>query len=88
MIFTSDVSPSREIETVEGTEIGIFGLFLFGSVPWGGEANRRPIRILVPRNKQRCSQLTIEFQQATGYAQYQLSGISLIANGGSERVSV
>lgn len=88
LIFTSDASPSRETETVEGTEIGIFGLFSFGSVPWGGEANRRPIRILVPRNKQRCSQLTIEFQQATGYAQYQLSGISLIANGGSERVSV
>jgi hypothetical protein len=88
LIFTSDTSPSRETETVEGTDIGSFGLFAFGAVPWGGEANRRPIRTLVPRNKQRCTQLTVEFAQATGYAQYQLNGISLIANSGSERVSV
>ena len=88
LVFTSDVSPSQETETVTGTAIGLWGLFGWGSVPWGGVQNRRPIRVWVPRNKQRCSQLTIEFQHSTGYAKYQLNGLSIVANGIGERVAV
>ena len=88
LLFTSDVSPSQESETITGTAIGLWGLFGWGNVGWGGTNTRRPIRIYVPRNKQRCSQLTVEFRHSTGYAAYQLNGLSLIANQGSERVAV
>lgn len=88
LVFTSDVSASQESESVEGTPIGQFGLFPWGEVPWGGSSGRRPIRVYIPRNKQRCSQLTIEFRHSTGFTNFQLNGLSIIANSGSERVAV
>lgn len=88
LVFTSDVSASQEMETVEGTPLGQFGLFAWGGVPWGGNAGRVPIRVYIPRNKQRCSQLTIEFRNSTGFTSFQLNGLSIIANSGSERVAV
>lgn len=84
--FTSDISPSQEIEVVQGTPLGQWGLFGWGSVTWGGDKTRRPIRVYVPRNKQRSSQLNVKFQAATGYTQFQLNGLSVITNNGSERV--
>lgn len=88
LIFTSDTSPTQESETVEGTDIGLWGLFPWGSVSFGGTNNRRPIRLWIPRNKQRCTQLTIEFRHSTGYAKYQLNGLSIIANTTGDRVAV
>lgn len=88
LLFSSDASPPKETEYLEGTAIGLWGLFSWGSIPWGGSNIRRPFRVWVPRNKQRCSQLTIEFRHSTGYAAYQLNGISVVFNAGSERVSV
>lgn len=88
LLFSSDVSPAQETEELEGTAIGLWGLFGWGGVPWGGSNVRRPFRVWVPRNKQRCSQLTIEFRHSTGYAAYQLNGLSIVFNSGSERVSV
>jgi len=85
ILFSSDASPAQETETVVGTSIGLWGLFAWGSVPWGGQNVRRPIRLLVPRNKQRCTQLTVEFRHAVGYAAYQLNGISAIGEVNSER---
>lgn len=84
--FTSDLSPSEETDSLAGTAIGLWGLFGWGEIPWGGDNIKRPMRIYVTRNKQRASQLTVEFRHATGYADYQLNGISLIANKMSERV--
>lgn len=86
LAFSTDISPAEETDTLEGTAIGLWGLFAWGGVPWGGENIKRPMRVYIPRNKQRCSQLTVEFRHATGYADYQLNGISLIANGMNERV--
>jgi hypothetical protein len=89
IVFTSDVSVSQESETVEGIPLGQWGLFGWGEVPWGGgNSGQSPIRVYVPRNKQRCSKLTVEFRHSTGFTNYQLNGLSLILNGGSERVAV
>lgn len=86
LVFSTDMSPTEETETLEGTQQGGWGLFAWGEVAWGGVRARKPIRIYVPRNKQRASQLTVEFRHSTGYGDYQLNGISLIANNMSERV--
>jgi len=88
LIFTSDVSPSQEMELVTGAAAGLWGLFGWGMAPWGGVNNRRPIRVLIPRNKQRASQLTVQFQHSTGYTKYQLNGLSIIANPSGTRVAV
>lgn len=85
--FSSDRSISTETETFTGTALGLWGLFSWGTVPWGGTNNKRPYRVLIPRNKQYCSQLTVQFEHSTGYAAYQLNGISLIGEMVSERIS-
>lgn len=87
LVFSSDVSGSPEIEELTGTGSGRWGSFAWGRVPWGGRKKRRPIRVIVPRNKQRCSQLACEFRHATAFTDYQLNGISLIASSGSERLN-
>ncbi len=86
LVFSSDISPSQESEDLEGTPLGQWGLFAWGGVAWGGSENRHPFRMYVPRNKQRCSQLTVEFRHSTGYTSYQFNGLSIISNSGSERV--
>ncbi len=92
--FSSDVSPSPESEAIAGSSVGGWGLFAWGGpaetalgVPWGGDNRRRPIRVMVPRNHQRCTLLTITFSHAVGYAPWLLQGISIIGNGLSERVA-
>ena len=84
--FTSDTSLAAEQDTVTGTAIGLWGLFGWGLVPWGGSNTRKPYRLWVPRNKQRGSYLTVEFRHSTGYARYQFNGASVIFNASSERV--
>jgi hypothetical protein len=85
VLFSSDETPAQETETITGTSLGLWGLFAFGAVPWGGENGRRPFRVMVPRNMQRCTQLTVEFRHSVGYASYQLNGLSAIGEMGSER---
>lgn len=85
--FSSDKSKADETETITGTALGLWGLFPWGSVPWGGANVRKPYRKFVPRNKQRCTQLTVGFEHSTGFAAYQLNGISEPGEMQSERVS-
>lgn len=90
--FSSDIYPGALSETIAGGNVGGWGLFGWGGpsetalgVPWGGDPRRRPIRVLVPRNHQRCSILNVSFAHAYGYSPWQLQGISLVGNNISER---
>jgi hypothetical protein len=85
--FTSDLSPAYEDETISGSGQGFWGLFNWGSAPWGGSTSRRPIRTYVPRNKQRATQMSLEFRHQTGFTSYQLAGVSLTVNSIGERVA-
>lgn len=92
--FSSDISPNAEDETINGSQVGGWGLFAFGGpaetplgAPWGGSNRRRPIRVAIPRNHQRCTLLTISFVHAYAYSPWLLQGISVIGNGVGERVS-
>jgi hypothetical protein len=77
MTYQTDLSESIEEVTLSGSEIGAWGLFTWGSVPWGGEPRKRPISQWVPRSKQRCSQLTIGFKHSVAYSNWQLQGMSV-----------
>jgi len=90
--FSSDVSPGTLTESLTGGNVGGWGLFGWGGpaetplgVPWGGDPRRRPIRVSVPRNHQRCSLLNVTFSHAYAYSPWQLQGLSLIGNNVSER---
>lgn len=85
--FESDISPDMEEEECIGISSGPWGQFPWGGAPWGGNApRRRPLRVGVPRNQQRCSFLTVGFNQEVCFSPWAIQGVSLIGNNISERV--
>lgn len=75
--FASDASPYFESVPIVGSSQGKWGLFPWGTVPWGGASVPGPIRALVPLEKQRFSQMRIQFQIREGYSVFQLLGMSV-----------
>jgi len=86
--FSTDLSQFEESVTISGSGIGLWGMFPYGERPWGGVPLKRPARQWVPRNKQRCSQLTVTFRHYYGYSNWQLQGITVFGTPGSDRVAV
>ena len=84
--FVSDLDQEEDFVTIQGRGLGLWGLFPWGEEIWGGESIKRPLRQWVPLAKQRCSQLTISFNHTWGYSNWQLVGISLFGETGSEDV--
>ena len=84
--FNSEISPNFETVTITGTARATWGLFAWGGAPWGGAARKRPTRTYVLPEKQRCSQLSVKFEQSVGYSFFKLNGLSVIFEPGSERV--
>jgi hypothetical protein len=77
--FASDRSPFFEAVTITGAGSAGWGLPAWGDGPFGGDASDKPKRKLVPRNKQRCSQLRVRLQIREAYATMELLGLSLPA---------
>lgn len=84
--FSTDLDQEEDTVTVEGRGLGLWGLFGWGTEAWGGESVKRPLRQWVPRAKQRCSQLTLSFNHTWGFSNWQLVGLSLFGEVGSEDV--
>lgn len=84
--FSSDLSQYDESVPLAGTSLGAWGLFPWGEAPWGGSPLKRPIRQWIPRDKQRASQLTVSFQHAYGFSSWQLEGLSVFGEPGTERI--
>lgn len=78
--YNSDLS--RNFETIEflGEGIGLWGQFVWGDVIWGGEGSRRPLRTLIPQQKQRCRFMGCKFEHYNAREIFSLYGISLEAN--------
>jgi len=85
--FSSDLSRYDEYVPVTGGGGGQWGLFPWGESPWGGSRLKRPVRQWIPRNKQRCSQLTVSFEHYVGYSRWELQGISVHGTPGTEKVA-
>lgn len=84
--FVTDLSPSEESVTITGRGLGLWGLFGWGEEPWGGESLKRPVRQWLPRSKQRSSQVTVTFRHHFAYSSWQIVGLSLFGEVGSEKV--
>lgn len=87
LTFSSDLSIYDESVPLVGLGNGLYGLEPYGDGPWGGVTPRKPMRQWVPRNKQRCSLLTVSFTHAYGLSPWQVEGLSLFGTPGSENVS-
>ena len=87
LVFSSDLSRFDETVEISGAAGGEWGRFPWGERPWGGARLKRPVRQWVPRDKQRCSQLTVSFEHAVGYSQWELQGLTVFGSEGSDRVA-
>ena len=86
MVTETDLSPAEETTPLVGLGSSLWGLFNWGEARWGGVNLRRPIRMHPPRNKQRCSQFIVSFRHSWGYSPWELQGVTVFAEMGSEKV--
>lgn len=75
--YASDLSPSFETIDFNGTGIGDFGQFIWGEQNWGGISAAKPIRTLLPLQKQRCRYINVRFKHQSAFEKYAIFGISL-----------
>lgn len=85
--FSSNFSTS--VETVDGQSVaeGPWGIFPWGLVTWGGGVPRlQPIRVFVPRRKQRCAWMNVHIEHEEAVSRFALAGMSLQFESMSERI--
>lgn len=84
--FSSNISPGTETVSIENNSTIGWGQLPWGDGPWGGElGGQSPLRTYIPRDKQRCSWLTVKLQTREAFTGFSLQGISLIFNQMSSR---
>jgi hypothetical protein len=75
--YKSDLSPSVEEIAFTADGIGDWGQFAWSNLNWGGIASARPLRTLIPRQKQRCRFLQPQFEHLVAFEEWALLGMSL-----------
>lgn len=75
--YSSDLSPFFEEISFDGQGIGDFGQFTWSNQNWGGIGAAIPLRTFIPRQKQRCRFLNVQFKHRTAFEKYIIYGISL-----------
>lgn len=86
--FFSEIDSSIDVVPITGN-IGVgWGQFGFGQAAWGGIVNSKPFRTYVPREKQRCDLLTVQFSCQNAWGQFQIEGLSTVFGTIGERVSL
>lgn len=83
----SDVSPSFEDTPLIGFPVQGWGSGAWGGFQWGGISRPRPVRFLVPQNKQMASQLIVELSIRSGFANWACEGLSISFNPVSQEVA-
>lgn len=78
--FFSEIDNSIDSVTITGNPSPGWGQFGWGLKPWGGVVSSQPFRTYVPREKQRCDLLSVQFHCRNGWAQFQIEGLSSIFN--------
>lgn len=78
--FSSDLSASVEETEFNGVGLSLWGLFPWGSGTWGAKRFPRPFRTYVPREKQRCTQLSVRFTIKEAQGSFRLTGMSVRSN--------
>lgn len=75
--FSSNFSTGFESDDAQARVEGPFGQFPLGDVPFGGGVPAfQPIRVLIPRRKQRCAWLSLRIQHEEALSRFAYSGVS------------
>jgi hypothetical protein len=85
--FASDVAQNLVTVDKTGKGIGYWGDMEFSNpnAYWGGEGNDIPLRTVVPRGKQRCRYLTLQFVHSNAREDFRILGISGVVRSVSSR---
>jgi hypothetical protein len=75
--YKSDLSPFIEEIPFTGDGIGDWGQFNWSGINWGGISSAKPLRTLIPRQKQRCRFLQPQFKHRVAFEKWALFGIHL-----------
>lgn len=75
--FVTDFSSSDSPVTLTGNGNGLWGLFAWGEIPWGGSTFPSKLRFYIPQEKQLGSYLlpTLEIKQ--GYSDFKFQGLAI-----------
>lgn len=84
--FVTDFSGSDDEVTIYGTGNGLWGLFGWGEVPWGGGVLPQNIRFYVPQNKQLGSYLIPSLNIKQGYSDFKFQGLAISYENVSQEV--
>lgn len=76
--FATDASPAFEHVPIAGSLLGTWGLGPWGSAPWGGTLTTKPIRTLVPLEKNRGSFLRVSFDHRQAYGYFKSLGFAAV----------
>lgn len=85
--FASDLSPSFWKVPVSGNGSGYWDGQKFGdrTLYWGGNGSDKPVRVIVPRSKQRCRALTFRLDHVNARESFRLIGITAVVRTVSSR---
>lgn len=75
--YSTDLSPAFEEISFDGQGIGDFGQFIWSQQNWGGVGAPIPLRTYIPRQKQRCRFMNVQFKHKNAFEKYIIYGISL-----------
>lgn len=78
--FVTDFDRSSEPVTIYGQGTGLWGLFGWGEVPWGGTLLPQNIRFIVPQNKQLGSYIIPSLSIRQGYSNFKFQGLAVAYN--------
>jgi hypothetical protein len=86
--FRTDANPAVNTVSIQGnSSIGGWGFGEWDEGVWGGDAYPNPIRKGVPIGSARCNTLIVNLLHRAAYSDWQLSGIALVFEPTSTRVS-
>ena len=83
--FRSDLSPGFEEINFNNSGKGDFGFFIFSEHNWGGGFSGVPLRTYIPRQKQRCRYIQLQFEHNSAREKFALYGFSYTFRPISER---
>jgi len=83
--FRSDLSPGLEAIDFLKSGKGDFGYFTFSQHNWGGGFSGVPLRTYIPRRKQRCRFMQLDFRHDSAREHFALFGFSYTFRPVSER---
>lgn len=77
--FSSDLEQAFSEALYEGQGNGSYGNNAYGTGTYGGQGQKIPLRIYIPRTKQRCRFLQPRFEHRNAFESFQVFGLTLSA---------